>query len=58
MIEADAKSIECRKAPFDAYNIKVDAALSKMVWSHRGTTEHIDPTDYISEKADEPGAAG
>jgi hypothetical protein len=31
MIETGAKSIECRKAPFDAYNVKVDAALSKMV---------------------------
>ena len=83
MIEAGAKSIECRKAPFDAYNVKVDAALSKMVWSHRGMTnwyknskgrvatnspwrlvdyrnmtEHIDPADYILEKADEPVAAG
>jgi 4-hydroxyacetophenone monooxygenase len=83
MIEAGAKSIECRKAPFDAYNVKVDAALAKMVWSHRGMTnwyknskgrvatnspwrlvdyrnmtEHIDPADYILEKADEPVAAG
>src|SRR5579872_4011035 len=83
MIEAEAKSIECRKAPFDAYNIKIDAALAKMVWSHKGMsnwyknskgrvatnspwrlvdyrnmTEHIDPADYILEKADEPVAAG
>ncbi len=83
MIEAGAKSIECRKAPFDAYNVKVDAALAKMVWSHRGMsnwyknskgrvatnspwrlvdyrnmTEHIDPADYILEKADEAVAAG
>jgi 4-hydroxyacetophenone monooxygenase len=83
MIEAGAKSIECRKAPFDAYNIKIDAALAKMVWSHKGMsnwyknskgrvatnspwrlvdyrnmTEHIDPADYILEKADEPVAAG
>jgi 4-hydroxyacetophenone monooxygenase len=83
MIEAGAKSIECRKAPFDAYNIKIDAALAKMVWSHKGMsnwyknskgrvatnspwrlvdyrnmTEHIDPADYIMEKADEPVAAG
>ena len=83
MIEAGARSIECRKAPFDAYNIKVDAALAKMVWSHKGMsnwyknskgrvatnspwrlvdyrnmTEHIDPADYIFEKADEPVAAG
>jgi 4-hydroxyacetophenone monooxygenase len=36
MIEAGAKSIECRRAPFEAYNAKVDDALSKMVWSHRG----------------------
>jgi 4-hydroxyacetophenone monooxygenase len=83
MIETGAKSIECRKAPFDAYNVKVDAALAKMVWSHRGMTnwyknskgrvatnspwrlvdyrnmtEHIDPADYIFERADEPVAAG
>ena len=83
MIESGAKSIECRKAPFDAYNIKVDAALAKMVWSHKGMsnwyknskgrvatnspwrlvdyrnmTEHIDPTDYLFERADEPVAAG
>jgi 4-hydroxyacetophenone monooxygenase len=38
MIEAGAKSIECRRAPFEAYNVKVDNALSKMVWSHRGMT--------------------
>lgn len=83
MIEAGAKSIECRTAPFDAYNIKIDDALAKMVWSHKGMTnwyknskgrvatnspwrlvdyrnmtEHIDPADYILEKADEPVAAG
>jgi 4-hydroxyacetophenone monooxygenase len=36
LIETGAKSIECKQAPFESYNVKVDAALSKMVWSHRG----------------------
>jgi 4-hydroxyacetophenone monooxygenase len=36
LIESGAKSIECRQAPFETYNVKVDKALSTMVWSHRG----------------------
>jgi 4-hydroxyacetophenone monooxygenase len=35
LIEGQATSIECRRAPFEAYNVKVDDALNKMVWSHR-----------------------
>jgi 4-hydroxyacetophenone monooxygenase len=35
LIEGQATSIECRHAPFEAYNIRVDDALNKMVWSHR-----------------------
>ena len=38
LIESEAKSIECRPESFDEYNEKVDAALSKMVWSHRAMT--------------------
>jgi 4-hydroxyacetophenone monooxygenase len=38
LIEGEAKSIECRRAPFDAYNVRVDDALNKMVWSHRSMT--------------------
>lgn len=38
LIENDAKSIECRREPFDAYNARVDAALDKMVWSHPAMT--------------------
>ena len=83
LIETGGRSIECRKAPFDAYNAKVDEALSRMVWSHRGVnnwyknkrgrvvmnspwrlvdyrnmTEHLDPADYILERAVEFQAAG
>ncbi len=38
LIETGAKSIECRRAPYEAYNEKVDAALHRMVWSHRAMT--------------------
>ena len=38
LIETGARSIECRRAPYDAYNVKVDAALERMVWSHRAMT--------------------
>ncbi len=38
LVEAGAKSIECRQAPFEAYNVQVDAALNRMVWSHRGVS--------------------
>jgi 4-hydroxyacetophenone monooxygenase len=38
LIESEAKSIECRPAPFEAYNAKVDHALEAMVWSHGGVT--------------------
>jgi 4-hydroxyacetophenone monooxygenase len=38
LIESGAKSIECRREPYEDYNKKVDAALSKMVWSHPAMT--------------------
>ena len=38
LIETGARSIECRRAPYEAYNAKVDAALKRMVWSHRAMT--------------------
>jgi 4-hydroxyacetophenone monooxygenase len=38
LIETGARSIECRRAPYEAYNVKVDAALERMVWSHRAMT--------------------
>jgi 4-hydroxyacetophenone monooxygenase len=38
LLESGARSIECRRAPFERYNEKVDAALSKMVWSHPAMT--------------------
>lgn len=83
LIETGARSIECRSAPYEAYNEKVDAALERMVWSHRAMTnwyknkrgrvvmnspwrlvdyrnmtEHIDPADYVFEKARESMPAG
>lgn len=36
LIESCAKSIECRRDPYEAYNVKVDDALRSMVWSHHG----------------------
>ncbi|MDQ8727981.1 NAD(P)/FAD-dependent oxidoreductase [Bradyrhizobium sp. LHD-71] len=38
LVEAGAKSIECRPGPFETYNAKVDRALSGMVWSHPAMT--------------------
>ena len=38
LVESGARSIECRREPFEAYQVKVDAALSKMVWSHPAMT--------------------
>ena len=36
MIESGAESMECRQAPHDAYNERVDEAHRNMVWSHNG----------------------
>ena len=36
LIESGAKSIECRQEPYEAYNARLDTALGRMVWSHRG----------------------
>jgi 4-hydroxyacetophenone monooxygenase len=36
MLEHDIASLECRQAPHDAYNARVDAAHRNMVWSHGG----------------------
>lgn len=83
LIETGARSIECRRAPYEAYNAKVDAALERMVWSHRAMTnwyknkrgrvvmnspwrlvdyrnmtEHMDPADYVFERASDTVAAG
>lgn len=38
LVEKGASSMECRAEPFEAYNVKVDEALRKMVWSHPGVT--------------------
>lgn len=38
LVESGASSIECRREPFEDYQVKVDAALSKMVWSHPAMT--------------------
>ncbi|MQA93037.1 MAG: hypothetical protein GEU90_23050 [Gemmatimonas sp.] len=34
LVESGARSIECRREPFEAYQVKVDDALKQMVWSH------------------------
>jgi 4-hydroxyacetophenone monooxygenase len=34
LVESGAKSIECRHEPFEDYQVRVDAALNRMVWSH------------------------
>jgi 4-hydroxyacetophenone monooxygenase len=34
LVESGAKSIECRREPFEDYQIRVDGALNRMVWSH------------------------
>jgi 4-hydroxyacetophenone monooxygenase len=36
MIEARVAALECRQAPHDAYNDRVDAAHRRMVWAHGG----------------------
>lgn len=36
MVERGIRSLECRKDVFDEYNARVDAAHSRMIWSHRG----------------------
>jgi len=36
MLEGGIAALECRQAPHDAYNAKVDAAHRNMVWSHGG----------------------
>jgi 4-hydroxyacetophenone monooxygenase len=36
MLERGIASLECRPAPHDAYNARVDAAHRNMVWSHGG----------------------
>jgi 4-hydroxyacetophenone monooxygenase len=36
MLERGADMLEVRKAPFEAYNAKVDAKHRQMVWSHPG----------------------
>ena len=36
MLEGGLASLECRQAPHDAYNARVDAAHRRMVWSHGG----------------------
>lgn len=38
LVESGARSIECRREPFEAYQVQVDAALNKMVWSHPAMT--------------------
>jgi 4-hydroxyacetophenone monooxygenase len=38
LIEQNAKSIECRREPFKAYNARVDEALERMVWAHPAMT--------------------
>jgi 4-hydroxyacetophenone monooxygenase len=38
MIERDSPALEVKAAPFDAYNARLDAALSEMSWSHPGIT--------------------
>jgi 4-hydroxyacetophenone monooxygenase len=38
LMESGARSIECRREPFEEYQVKVDAALKKMVWSHPAMT--------------------
>lgn len=36
MLEQDLASLECKRTVHDAYQDRLDAALSKMVWSHPG----------------------
>lgn len=36
-----AKAIEVRKEAFESYNAELDAALDKMIWSHRGATNYF-----------------
>lgn len=36
MIESGAEAMECRQAPFEAFNELLDATHRKMVWAHRG----------------------
>jgi 4-hydroxyacetophenone monooxygenase len=36
IIERGAASMECRTAPHDDYNVRVDEAHRRMVWSHGG----------------------
>jgi 4-hydroxyacetophenone monooxygenase len=38
LVESGARSIECRRDPFEEYQVRVDAALSRMVWSHPAMT--------------------
>jgi 4-hydroxyacetophenone monooxygenase len=41
LISGAAKSVEVRQEVFDAYNVELDAALDKMIWSHRGATNYF-----------------
>ena len=38
LIERDCPALEVKTAPFEAYNARLDAALSEMSWSHTGVT--------------------
>lgn len=38
LVESGARSIECRREPFEAYQVRVDDALKRMVWSHPAMT--------------------
>ena len=38
LVEQGAKSIECRREPFEEYQVRVDDALKRMVWSHPAMT--------------------
>ncbi|NJO23591.1 MAG: hypothetical protein HC868_12475 [Sphingomonadales bacterium] len=38
LIERNASAVEVDAAPFEAYNDRLDAALSRMAWSHPGMT--------------------
>jgi Predicted flavoprotein involved in K+ transport len=36
LVENDLSTVECKPEPFEDYNRRVDAAHSKMVWTHKG----------------------
>ncbi|MGR3660627.1 MAG: hypothetical protein ACU0CA_05485 [Paracoccaceae bacterium] len=38
MMEADTHTLEVTQTAHDEYNVKLDAALGKMVWTHNGVT--------------------